>query len=87
MKVSVFQYGDQYEIYFTVNEMYKTIIEKLIDNVNFVLFNPASTDGNENLQAAGSDWLNKFGESWRERDMVKFNLSLGHPYWKVRIDW
>lgn len=54
--------------------------------MNFVLFEPVSTDGNENLQGSASDWLNKFGETWRERDLIKFNLGLGHPYWKFLKD-
>ena len=69
-----------------MNQTYKEIIEKLTTNVNFVLFDPVSTDGNENLQGGASDWLNKFGDSWRERDLVKFNLTLGHPYWKFYAD-
>lgn len=74
------QYPDQYEFYFSTNEHYKKIVEKWIDNLNYIIYPAAFSEATSDDPKARVEYFAKFGELWKERDMVKFNKNGGHPY-------
>ena len=64
-------YKDQYEIWFVVNNEYKEIISKRLDNCNFLVYTrPGKEENSEEVKNFIIDFFSKFGDKWNERDRV-----------------
>ena len=64
-------YKDQYEIWFVVNNEYKEIISKRLDNCNFLVYSrPGIEENSSELQKLIIDFFATWGDKWNERDRV-----------------
>lgn len=64
----------------STNEHYKKIVEKWIDNLNYIIYPASFSTATNDDPKARVEFFAKFGELWKERDLVKFNRNGGHPY-------